>query len=75
MAEARKPITERPVLRVRAVGGDAEPHDELIAVLFGQQAVQREQEDRPVRPPQCAGDDAGHVAAASTYSSFRQRLP
>jgi len=32
----------------------------LLAVLFGQQAVQRDEEDRPVPPPQRAGDDPGH---------------
>jgi len=47
-------------LLVGPVCGDPEPDHELLAVLFGQQAVQRGQEDRPVRPPQRAGDDAGH---------------
>src|SRR6185295_19166804 len=46
-------------LVVGPVGGDPEPGDELLAVLFGQQAVQSREEDRPVRPPQRAGDDRG----------------
>ena len=41
-------------------GGVPETGDVLLAVLPGQQAVQRAEEDRPVRPPQRAGDDAGH---------------
>ncbi len=31
-----------------------------VAVLFGQQSGQRDEEDRAVRPPQRAGDDPGH---------------
>src|SRR5207237_1101895 len=54
-------------LVVGPVGGDPQPGGELLAVLSGQQPGQRGAEDRPVRPPQRAGDDAGHeVVVART---------
>ena len=45
------------------------PGDEdLLAVFFGQQAVQRDEEDRPVGEPQRAGDDAGHEIVVPSLS-------
>jgi hypothetical protein len=46
-------------LVVGAVGGHPESGGELLAVLLGQQAVQRGEEDRAVREPQRAGDEGG----------------